>query len=248
MEITKELLSKMYFAENKGLNKIADELGVGIRTIRTKFEKFGIEMRPFHMKGRQNRLGAILSDETKKKISDAHMGKKLSPEHRAKVIKTLLYGLKGSENPSWKGGITEHDGYILIKLPNHPHAYKNGYVKRAVLVAEQKLGRLLLPNEVTHHINGDKQDDSPENIEILTASQHNSVTMRERWLKGSMSTVILRKNQGGLKWQQLHQIHIILRMQGQRFFISVHLPQRLMTVILGHLVLMALLDIGLMEL
>lgn len=198
MEITKEVLISLYLDKNMSLQKISNELGVGIRVIRTRMDRFGIERRPFVMKGRQTRLGAILSDETKKKISLAHKGKKLTPEHREKVLKTLIFGLKGSHNPNWNGGVINRHGYVYFLNPSHPSCHKNGYIKRAVIVAEEKIGRHLFPNEVTHHINGIKDDDRPENIEVLTASQHNTITMKERWLNGEFNNRILKKNQANL--------------------------------------------------
>lgn len=45
------------------------------------------------------------------------------------------------------------------------------YVHR--LVAEQKLGRPLLPGETVHHIDGDKLNNDPSNIAVLTShSEH----------------------------------------------------------------------------
>lgn len=136
------------------------------------------------------KIGSHHSNETREKIRLAHIGKKLSIGHRKKVIRTLRYGplFKGSANPAWKGGIVNHGGYVCIKMPEHPKAYQNGYVKRAVLVAENVLKRHLSREEVTHHINGIKTDDSPENIEVLSASQHNSITMKERWLRSGDPT------------------------------------------------------------
>ena len=134
------------------------------------------------------KLGGHQSEQTKQKLRLARLGKKLSPEHRKKVIQTLRYGaaFKGAANPRWKGGIVNHGGYICIKMPEHPKAYSNGYVKRAILVAEQVLKRHLTVEEVTHHVNGIKSDDRPENIEVLSASEHNSITMKERWLRGEV--------------------------------------------------------------
>ena len=54
------------------------------------------------------------------------------------------------------------------------------------VVAEQKLGRPLATGEVVHHINGDKQDNRPENLQVLPSqSEHAKISKRVggRWCK-----------------------------------------------------------------
>ncbi len=40
------------------------------------------------------------------------------------------------------------------------------------LVMEEKLGRPLTKDEVVHHINGDKKDNRPENLAVMSFSEH----------------------------------------------------------------------------
>lgn len=168
-EITKELIGNLYVKEKKSLREIGNLLNKVPTQISRYLKKFNIQARPFSTKGLQIRLGAILSEATKDKISKAHLGKKLSPEHRAKVIKTLRYGLKGKNNPNWKGGKSINgEGYILTLT-------KNGYKKEHRIVMENYLNRKLNKEEHIHHLNGNKSDNRIENLLLVSNSQHQNI-------------------------------------------------------------------------
>lgn len=62
--------------------------------------------------------------------------------------------------------------YLYSLVPKHPKATKNGYVLEHRVVMENHLGRLLDPNEVVHHRNGDKHDNRLENLEVMDYRKH----------------------------------------------------------------------------
>ena len=67
-------------------------------------------------------------------------------------------------------------GYISVYHPTHPDASKTNFILEHRLVAEEKYGRRLLKTEHVHHINGIKDDNRPENLEILSAGVHAKIT------------------------------------------------------------------------
>jgi hypothetical protein len=108
------------------------------------------------------------TQETKEKMSLAHLNKKFTKSHR----KNLSFSKLKELNPNWKYGryITK-SGYIYTLMPNHPSAVnrkgKRGYVAEHRLVMEKTLGRYLKKNEYVHHINGKKNDNRSSNLELI---------------------------------------------------------------------------------
>lgn len=74
----------------------------------------------------------------------------------------------GPRNAMWKGGKSiASNGYVLIRVGiNHHLADVRGYAYEHRLNAEVKLGRKLKKHEIVHHIDGNRQNNTSENLEI----------------------------------------------------------------------------------
>lgn len=95
---------------------------------------------------------------------------------QGKIIKYIQYhNIKelryyGSDNNNFSG-YRKRGGhgnkYWKLFRPDHPTSDKFGFIYEHRFVMEQHLGRLLDPNEVVHHINGVKDDNRIENLELI---------------------------------------------------------------------------------
>lgn len=61
------------------------------------------------------------------------------------------------------------------------HLGKGKYQYEHILVMQKHLGRLLYPTECVHHINGNGLDNSLENLQVMTRSEHAKLTFNESW-------------------------------------------------------------------
>jgi hypothetical protein len=122
--------------------------------------------------------------------------------------------VRGQSHPRWNHvQLTSSEGYILTRVDAGNHLnIGNGYAYEHRVVMEQQLGRPLLSTEHVDHINGDRTDNRPENLRVLSASEHqkrhNAETRRRdsstgRWIKNGGNT----SKSGGdlLEGQQYHQ-------------------------------------------
>ena len=80
---------------------------------------------------------------------------------------------KGENNNFWKGGKINIDGYIYIKVYNHPNKNARGYIAKHRLIMEKNLNRYLTKKEVIHHKNGIRDDNKIENLQLFkNQSEH----------------------------------------------------------------------------
>ena len=129
-------------------------------------------------------------------LGDLYINRRLSTKDIARAVKhsrwlvekmLRVYGMplrSRSESmmlrghgTAWKGGRYKSHGYVYVYAPDHPDCNSKGYILEHRLVMGEKLGRRLLPSEQPHHINGIRDDNRPENIELATVDGHTMLTM-----------------------------------------------------------------------
>ncbi len=142
-------------------------------------KKFSLEHRRRIAEGNK---GKKMSEEAKEKIRQSHLGeknavygKKQTPEHiekrTAKIRGRKNTWLQGKKHKRWQGGVRRDRGYRYILKPNHPNAIQ-GYVAEHRLVIEEQSGELLDRKLVVHHIDGSRDNNNLENLQVLNRKEH----------------------------------------------------------------------------
>lgn len=103
---------------------------------------------------------------------------------------------KGSEAHAWRGGrcAVGKERYVLVYMSRNDPYYSMGvdrgklsparYVLEHRIVMARHIGRALLPGEVVHHINGNKQDNRIENLELLpNKAEHLPYNQQQQTIK-----------------------------------------------------------------
>ncbi|MCH5165513.1 MAG: HNH endonuclease [Clostridiales bacterium] len=76
------------------------------------------------------------------------------------------------------------EGYKQIYTPSSPEARANGYAPEHRVVASEKLGRPLYDHEVVHHRDGNKRNNRPSNLQVMSRSQHARIHKYKRRRNG----------------------------------------------------------------
>ena len=182
-----EKIVRMYAEGNQSGNAIADELGYSrgyvYRILRQNGHKSSVRMGParkYNLTTRQEKRMVIMygAGDSCETIAQAFNIPWSAVNKRLADLGVQLRPggfRKGSEHHGWKGGRLERtDGYIVVLVSEDDPLYCMAQVKTNTaryalehrLVMARHLGRPLESNETVHHIDGDKSNNSIENLQL----------------------------------------------------------------------------------
>lgn len=181
--LTDEALVELYVTQRRSIGSIVREYGGSPHTWSRRLKRLGHTIRPsvlpLDLSGQVfgwltvvEYLGRRLPSETNNKRvfwrCKCQCGNEKSVStHALRQGHTLscgCFGVKlnqpGSTHPAWKGGRRLNGkGYMHVRVDGKSHLEHR-------LVMEAMLGRKLLDSEHVHHVNGIRDDNRPENLEL----------------------------------------------------------------------------------
>ena len=80
----------------------------------------------------------------------------------------------------------DRKGYRWVFAPWFNRHNRAGWAKRANVIASIWFGRSLQDAEIVHHRDGNKDNDSPQNLEIIEYGEHSRIEVKARWEAGKM--------------------------------------------------------------
>lgn len=185
----------------RSIPKVAEALAIGSTTVQRALKKSGVARTGLDEYRRS--MGALKSEPyigvykgSKQQILDWYSSGLSMKAIASKIGRSVHvvarrvraaglsrpWGGSGHQHSMWAGGRNKAgDGYWKIWIsqddPMASMRGKAGYVKEHRLVLARKLGRPILDSETVHHIDGDKANNSPENLELRQGKHGKHVVM-----------------------------------------------------------------------
>lgn len=141
------------YAAGRSIPQIASETGLNRSRVRTVLLAAGVRLRSRREAlAIREGLGAHLKGTTKQ----------FSPEW----CRNIAAGRQAWAGQNAAGVSHKTSGYVEItRGPNKGRS-------QHVILMEQRLGRRLLPDEVVHHIDGDRSNNASNNLALMTRAGH----------------------------------------------------------------------------
>ena len=138
----KSWLLEYYVGKKLSTYEIGKMVNIGSEAIRRSLIKFNIPRRNLKF----NMLGKKHSEKTKRKMSIAQSG-----------CKNHMYGIKGVNHPTWKGGCRKYYSLLARKI------WLNFY------------GRKIPLGYLIHHMDFNYKNNEPWNLFLVTKGEHNKI-------------------------------------------------------------------------
>lgn len=158
-------LRKIYDAL-KTTQKVANFYDVSRSTIENWLHKFAIPI-----KGVRRISLSRLTELAKNRVISTQIAKEFGVTKAAVHQFAKRHGIE-LHNTYHRGYIITDGGYYAVRYEEHPYSDCKGYVRLHRLLYEKHIGRILEPNELVHHKNGDKTDNRIGNLELMTKEDH----------------------------------------------------------------------------
>ena len=191
-KITGETAKELIKDYNNGINskELSKKYNVGVEAVKNVVKRAGLKIRDH---GGQRRR--VTSEEEKEIIElyksgfpQAAIATKL--KCGASIVSRILINngiftkglLIGEKHGSWKGGVVKKgEGYLLQKIyfddEYFSMASRSGYVPQHRYIMAKSLGRVLEKHETVHHIDGNRENNAIENLQLRQGKHGKGVVL-----------------------------------------------------------------------